>query len=104
MTHRERLQKALNHVHTDRPPIDLGATSCSGIHALAYSRLRDALGLPEKPVFVYEAQQQLGYVDEDVREALDIDVVGLLPYANSIGVKNDPLKLKDYPIPQGGMG
>ena len=104
MTHRERLQKALRHEQTDRPPIDLGATACSGIHALAYGKLRKALGLQEKPVFVYESLQQLGYVEEDVRKELDIDVIGLLPYTNSIGVKNEPLKLKDYPVPQGGLG
>lgn len=104
MNHRERLLKALNHEKTDRPPIDLGSSGVSGIHALAYSKLRNALGLEEKPVFVYEALQQLARVDEDVRQALDVDVVGLLPYYNSIGVRNHPLVLKDYPIPQGGMG
>ncbi len=104
MNHRERLLKALNHEKTDRPPIDLGSSGVSGIHALAYSKLRHALGLEEKPVFVYEALQQLARVDEDVRQALDVDVVGLLPYYNSIGVRNHPLVLKDYPIPQGGMG
>lgn len=104
MNHRERLLKALNHEKTDRPPIDLGSSGVSGIHALAYSKLRHALDLEEKPVFDYEALQQLARVDEDVRQALDVDVVGLLPYYNSIGVRNHPLVLKDYPIPQGGMG
>ena len=104
MISKERVIKALNHEKTDRVPIDLGATSCSGIHAATLEKLRSALGLPEKKVFVYETLQQLGYVDFDVLEALQADVVGLLPYTNFVGNKNDVKRLKDYPIPHGGIG
>ena len=104
MTSKERVIKALAHEQPDRPPIDLGATSCSGIHAAALERLRAALGLAERPVYVYETLQQLGYVDFDVLNALQADVVGLLPYTEFVGVKNDVAHLKPYPIPHGGMG
>lgn len=104
MTHKERIKKALNHEKTDRVPIDLGATSCSGIHAAALERLRNALNLPQKKIYVYETLQQLGYVDFDVLNALGVDVVGLLPYTDFIGNKNDIKNLKDYPIPHGNTG
>lgn len=104
MTSKERIIKALNHEETDRVPIDLGATSCSGIHAAALERLRATLGLAEKKVYVYEILQQLGYVDFDVLEAVGADVVGLLPYTNFVGNKNNPENLVEYPIPHGGVG
>ena len=45
MTSRERFIKAINHIETDRPPIDLGATATSGISAFALHNLRQALGI-----------------------------------------------------------
>ena len=48
--------------------------------------------------------QQLGWVDFDVLNRIGGDVVGLMPYTDFIGNKNDVNKLKDYPIPHGGMG
>ena len=104
MTSKERIIKALNHEQTDRVPLDLGATSCTGIHASALEKMREKLGLPKKEIFVYETLQQLGWVDFDVLNALQADVVGLMPYTNFVGNKNNTNKLVDYPIPHGGMG
>ena len=74
---RERVIKALNHEEPDRVPLDLGATSVTGISASALVKLRDGLGLDGGPVKVHEPFQMLGMITDDVREALGVDVVGL---------------------------
>ncbi len=77
MTSRERVRKALNHEQPDRVPLDLGSTAVTGIMASALYRLRRILRLEERPVRVHEPYQVLGLVEEDVLDALDVDVVGL---------------------------
>ena len=77
MKPRERIRHALNHQPTDRVPIDMGSTPMTGIAASTYSRLRRALGLPAAPVKVHEPYQILGLVENDVREKLGIDTIGL---------------------------
>jgi len=77
MTSRERVTRALNHQEPDRVPLDLGSSAVTGICAGALSRLRGALGLEERPVRVYEPYQMLGEVDDDLLDALGVDVVGL---------------------------
>lgn len=77
MTSRERVIRALNHQTPDRVPLDLGATNVTGIAASALHRLRKALGLAERTVRVHEPYQMLGYVDDDVLDALGVDIVGL---------------------------
>jgi hypothetical protein len=47
MTSRERVNLALNHKQPDRVPLDLGATSVSGMHVSSVYALRQALGLDE---------------------------------------------------------
>ena len=70
MTSRERVLAALNHREPDRVPIDFSGHRSSGIMAMAYARLRDFLGLPKKPIRVYDPVQQLAIVDEDVLAAV----------------------------------
>ncbi len=41
MTGRERLQDALNHRQLDAIPVDLGASSVTGIHVSCVAGLRD---------------------------------------------------------------
>ena len=77
MTSRERVLCALNHQEPDRVPLDMGSTSVTGIMASSLHRLREALGLPRRTVRVHEPYQMLGYVDDDVLDALGIDIVGL---------------------------
>jgi hypothetical protein len=74
---RERVRKALNHEEPDRVPLDLGSTGVSGIAASALTLLRRGLGLEDRRVKVHEPFQMLGMVEDDVREALGVDVVGL---------------------------
>jgi uroporphyrinogen decarboxylase len=77
MTSRERVLAALNHQEPDRVPIDLSGHRSSGIAAMAYARLRDYLGLPKKPIRVYDPVQQLAIVDEDVLQRFKVDAIEL---------------------------
>ncbi len=77
MTSRERLLAALNHRQPDRVPIDLGGTGVSGIHASVVAALREHYGLAERPVKIHEPYQMLGMVDEDLADAMGLDVAGI---------------------------
>jgi len=77
MTSRERVIQALNHQQPDRVPLDLGASPVTGICASALYHLRGALGLEDLPARVHEPYQMLAEVDDDLLDALGVDVVGL---------------------------
>ncbi len=86
MTHsRENLQKTLNHQQPDRLVVDFGATPVTGIHVLLVKQLRDHFGLEKKPVKVSEPFQMLGEVEEDLQEAMGVDVIGLSPPSDMFG-------------------
>jgi uroporphyrinogen decarboxylase len=75
MTSRERVLAALEHREPARVPVDLSGHRSSGIAALAYPKLRHALGLPPVPVRVYDVVQQLAVVDEDVLDRFGVDTI-----------------------------
>jgi uroporphyrinogen decarboxylase len=77
MNHRQRVLAALNHQQPDRIPIDFGGHRSSGIAAILYPRLRQALGLEPRPVRVYDPVQQLAIIDEDVLDRLGVDTIEL---------------------------
>ena len=55
----ERILNAFEHNEAAKIPLDFSGHRSSGIAAVLYPRLRHALGLPEKPVRVYDMVQQL---------------------------------------------
>jgi len=75
MNSRERVLAALNHQEPDRVPICFSGHRSSGIAAIAYARLRDYLGLPKRPIRVYDPVQQLAIVDPDVLDLFGVDTV-----------------------------
>lgn len=77
VTSRERILAALKHREPDRVPVDFSGHRSSGIAAIAYSKLREYLGLPPKPVRVYDVIQQLAIVDDDVLERFGVDTIEL---------------------------
>lgn len=76
---RERLLKTLAHQEPDRVPLDLGSTQVSGIHVIAYHRLRQVLGLPPVEAQICDHIQGLALPDTDVIQRLGVDVRGLFP-------------------------
>ena len=79
MTGRERLLTALAHREPDRIPLDLGSTQVTGIHVIAYQKLRQALGLPIVKPQPYDSIQGLAIPDEDLIARLGVDVRGMNP-------------------------
>jgi len=98
MTSRERLKKTLNHKDPGKVVFDFGSTLVTGISASALARLRKVLGLEEKLVKIHEPFQVLGEIEEDVRQALGIDVIAVCSPLNMFGYRNEnwkPWKLND---------
>lgn len=77
MNSRERVLASLNHREPDRVPICFSGHRSSGIMAIAYARLRDYLGLPKRPIRVYDPIQQLAIVDDDVLDLFGVDTIEL---------------------------
>ncbi len=96
MTPRERVLAALNHEQPDRVPIDFGGHRSSGIAAMAYRKLREALELPERPIRVYDPIQQLAIVDDDVLDRFGVDTIEL-----GRGFANDDEHWSDWTLPDG---
>jgi uroporphyrinogen decarboxylase len=96
MTPRERVLAALNHQQPDRVPIDFGGHRSSGIAAIAYARLRKALGFPERPIRVYDPIQQLAVIDDDVLDRFQVDTIEL-----GRGFAQEPEHWADWVLPDG---
>jgi uroporphyrinogen decarboxylase len=75
MSSRERVRTSLAHQKPDRVPVDFGGHRSSGIAAIAYAKLRRHLGLPERPVRVYDMPQQLAVIDDDVLDRFGVDTI-----------------------------
>lgn len=99
MTSRERVIRAINHHQPDRVPLDLGATGQTGISASVLYKLRMALGLPQQDIHITEIFQLLGGVEEDLRQLLGVDVVGLNNPSNMFGVPDG--NVKPFIMPDG---
>ena len=75
MNHRDRVLTALRHQEPDRVPIDFGGTGDSTIMAVGYQALREGLGLPRTVSRVVDVYQHTAVIEEDVRQALDVDTM-----------------------------
>lgn len=88
MKARQRLLDSLNHKQPDKIPIDFGGTLCSGMHVTCVAALRDYYGLDKVPVKVHEPYQMLGYINDDLKEVLGVDVEGVNPENTIFGFTN----------------
>lgn len=78
MTSRQRLQNTLDHKPVDRICVDFGGTAVTGISVVALTQLRRALlGQADYRVKVIEPYQMLGEIDDELGEALGIDVLNV---------------------------
>jgi len=92
MTSKERFDLTVNHKQPDRVVVDFGSTAVTGIHVQSVENLRKYFGLKSKTVRVIEPYQMLGEVDEDLIEAMGIDVIGAWGKNNMFGIYNhEPL-------------
>lgn len=96
MTSRERVMAALNHCEPDRVPVDFSGHRSSGIAAMAYPKLRAALGLPPRPVRVYDPIQQLAVLDDDVLDRFGVDTLEM-----GRGFALEDRDWRDWTLPDG---
>ena len=92
MTSKENVLAALNHQSTDRVPMDFGSTAVTGMHVSCVAALRDYYGLEKRPVKVHEPYQMLGLPDDDLKQAVGVDVEGVFPRNTLFGFANDRWK------------
>jgi uroporphyrinogen decarboxylase len=81
LSHRDRVLTVLHHEVPDRPPVDLGGSSATGINLCAYKRLKEHLGVPG-PIRVQSERSLLAWPDETILGRFDVDlrlVVGRTP-------------------------
>lgn len=101
MTSRERLAAVLDHRPVDCLCVDFGAGGQTGMGVCAVHRLRQAiLGTSGYKVKVTEPYQMLGELDEDLRKALKLDVVGIHPPNTMFGFRNEGWK--PFTVPADG--
>lgn len=82
---RQIVQDALNHRQPSRVPMDFGGSSCSGVHCSVVAGLREHYGLEKRLVRVHEPFQMLGYVEEDLRDAMGVDAAIAMPISTMMG-------------------
>jgi hypothetical protein len=92
MLSKERVLQSLNHQTTDRIPFDLGTTGTTSMHVTCVAELRDYYGLEKRPVKVHEPHQMLGWMDEDLKQAIGVDVEGPFPGGTIFGFPNENWK------------
>jgi len=85
MKFKTNIQKAL-HFEEGPVPVDLGALPQTGLHCSCVEQLREYYGLEKKPVKIHEPFQMLGWVDQDLREKIGVDMVGAEPAGTMFGV------------------
>jgi uroporphyrinogen-III decarboxylase len=99
MTSKERVLTALQHKEPDRVPIDFGGTSVTGMHVSCVTALREYYGLERHPVPVHESHQMLGWIEEDLKATLGVDVEAMFPRSTIFGFPN--LDWKTWRMPDG---
>ncbi|MGA2113241.1 MAG: uroporphyrinogen decarboxylase family protein [Bryobacteraceae bacterium] len=93
---RDRLRAALEHREPDRIPVDFGGTTVTGMHVSCVAGLRHYYGLTPGPVKVHEPGQMLGLVEDDLRAAMGLDVIGLFPRKVKFGLPTTAWKEWDF--------
>jgi uroporphyrinogen decarboxylase len=96
MTSRERVLASIEHRDPGQVPIDFSGHRSSGIMAIAYAKLKQALGIASGDIYVYDLVQQLAIVEPPVMDALGIDVVEM-----GRGFMSDPDDWQDWVLPDG---
>ena len=77
MTSRELILAAINHQNPARVPVDLGATSSSGISVVAYQRLIKYLGKTHLKSHVYDTVQQGVQPELELLDYFHVDALNL---------------------------
>jgi hypothetical protein len=85
---RRRVLDAINHRQPDRVPMDFGGSAVTGMHVSCVAALRDHYGLEKRLVKVCEPYQMLGLIEDDLKQAIGVDVAPLFGRTNMFGFEN----------------
>jgi len=85
---RKRVLDAINHRTPDGAPVDFGGSAVTGMHVSCVAKLRDFYGLEKRPVKVCEPYQMLGLIEDDLKEAIGVDVAPLGGRTTFFGFEN----------------
>ncbi len=92
MTSKERIRAVVDHREADRLPMDFGSSFITGIHCSVVEGLRRHYALEPRPVRVCEPYQMLGEVEEDLLDAMGLDVQPIFPRRTIFGFPNENWK------------
>jgi len=92
MTSKECIRAAIEHQQPDRLPMDFGASFITGIHCSVVEELRRHYRLEPRPVQICEPYQMLGFVEDDLKEAMRIDTAPIFPNRTIFGFVNENWK------------
>jgi hypothetical protein len=92
MTSKECVRAVIDHKQADRLPMDFGSSFITGIHCSVVRDLRRHYGLEQRPVKVCEPYQMLGEVEEDLLDAMGLDVQPIFPQRTIFGFPNENWK------------
>ena len=87
MTSKQKVSDALS-FHQGKVPLDIGGTPTSGIHISILEKLRKAYGLEKRLPKVIEPFQMLGFVEDDLKQALACDTAPFWGRLNMFGFEN----------------
>lgn len=89
MTSKERIRVAIDHREPDRLPMDFGSSFITGIHCSVVAELRTHFGLEPRPVKICEPYQMLGEIEDDLLDAMGLDVKPIFPHRTIFGFPNE---------------
>jgi uroporphyrinogen-III decarboxylase len=92
MTSKERVLQSLNHQQPDQLPMDFGSSFITGVHCSVVAELRQHYGLEPRSVKICEPYQMLGLVEEDLLDAMGLDVQPIFPQRTIFGFPNENWK------------
>jgi len=95
VTSKERFKQTLAHKQPDKVVLEFGANGFSSMHVSCIKELRERLGLGGL-VKVADPFCMTGIFEDDLIEALGLDVIGFPGPANTFGYANDNWKEWDY--------
>jgi hypothetical protein len=99
MTGKEKLKLAL--AHEEGPVLlDIGGMPTTGIHCTIVEKMREYYGLEKRIIKIQEPVQMLGFVDDDLKEAMGIQTTPLWTAGTMFGFRQTD-KFKEWRTPWG---
>ncbi|MBI9070242.1 MAG: hypothetical protein JEY94_01505 [Melioribacteraceae bacterium] len=99
MSSKKIFQDSLNHKSGNKIPIDFGSTAVTGMHVNCIDGLLKYYGIKKDPVKVIEPYQMLGEINDELKEIIGIDTVGVFTKKNMFGFENK--NWKEWKLPNG---